>query len=164
MEPFKETQYFNQWWIKVILFIPLFEALAFLLNDYQKYAEVQQDSIVFLSFVSLIILFLFLCKLRVDVTEQGIQYAFFPFHIKPKVVLWKDVETAIIREYSPMGEYGGWGIRGAKSNKAYNVKGNIGLQLSLKSGKKLLIGTQQPTQLNQYLQYLKAKYQITAIQ
>jgi hypothetical protein len=34
---------------------------------------------------------------------------------------------------------------------AYNVKGNMGLQIELKSGKKILIGTQIKYQLNRVL-------------
>ncbi len=37
----------------------------------------------------------------------------------------------------------GWG----KSGSAFNVKGNIGLQLYLKNGKKVLFGTQRPDAL-----------------
>ena len=53
------------------------------------------------------------------------------------------------RTYSPMREYGGWGIRFGKSGKAYNIKGDEGLQLVFKNGKRLLIGSQKSQELAQ---------------
>ncbi|MES2389410.1 MAG: hypothetical protein V4543_15515, partial [Bacteroidota bacterium] len=55
---------------------------------------------------------------------------------------------AYIRTYSPMGEYGGWGIRyGINKGWLYNVSGNMGLQLELLDGKKVLIGTRKPDEI-----------------
>jgi len=163
MKIFKEIQTFSQWWIKVLLFIPLFEALAFLINDYQKYGEIQTDSIIFLAVVFIIILFIFSCTLSVEVNEHGIYYKFFPFHLKVKTLPWEEITDAYIRQYAPLREYGGWGIRGNSNNRAYNLKGGIGLQLELTNGKKLLIGIQQASQLNSILQQLKNNNHINAI-
>ena len=55
-----------------------------------------------------------------------------------------EIENVYPREYSPVAEYGGWGIRYGKSGSAYNMRGNRGIQLELKNGKEFLIGTQQP--------------------
>lgn len=55
------------------------------------------------------------------------------------------------RTYSPLGDYGGWGIRGLPGNLAYNVWGKAGLQLIFQSGNRLLLGTQQPQVLRQVL-------------
>ena len=35
--------------------------------------------------------------------------------------------------------------------KAFNIKGNMGLQLQFKDGKKLLIGTQKEEEIKQFL-------------
>lgn len=51
------------------------------------------------------------------------------------------------RTYSPLREYGGWGIRGFGSNRAYNVSGNHGVELVLKDGRKVLIGSQRADDL-----------------
>ena len=59
-------------------------------------------------------------------------------------------------------EYGGWGLKGGllwKKSKgiAINVSGNIGIQLELKNGKKLLIGTQKLQEAKQVLDTYKNK-------
>ncbi|MHC4187375.1 MAG: hypothetical protein ACYSRQ_04200 [Planctomycetota bacterium] len=61
----------------------------------------------------------------------------------------EDLKECYIRTYRPIKEYGGWGIRYGfgESGKAYNVKGNQGLQLVFENGKRLLIGTQKPKRL-----------------
>ncbi|SDL02555.1 hypothetical protein SAMN04487898_11451 [Pedobacter sp. ok626] len=70
---------------------------------------------------------------------------------------WDVIDKYYIRTYSPLGEYGGWGIRYSMSGQgmAYNVSGNKGLQLELNNGKKILIGTNNPTELEAALTKLK---------
>jgi hypothetical protein len=58
-----------------------------------------------------------------------------------------DISNATARTYRPVREYGGWGIRGWKSNRAYNISGDQGVQLVLTSGDRVLIGTQRPQEL-----------------
>jgi len=40
---------------------------------------------------------------------------------------------------------------GKKAGVAYNISGNMGLQLELKNGKKILLGTRKPTELEDVL-------------
>jgi hypothetical protein len=49
--------------------------------------------------------------------------------------------------YSPLGEYGGWGIRGMGENTALNARGNRGVRLTLADGRRVLIGSQRPEAL-----------------
>jgi hypothetical protein len=66
---------------------------------------------------------------------------------------WNEVQQCYIREYSPIFEYGGWGWRYSFSNgRAYNVSGKIGLQIVLKNGKRILIGTQKANKLKEYIE------------
>ena len=58
-----------------------------------------------------------------------------------------------VRQYSPIIEYGGWGLRFGIFGKgtAFNVSGNKGLQLEFINNKKLLIGTNKPDALTETL-------------
>ena len=90
-----------------------------------------------------------------EINQKSILYKFSPFHYKYYNIDWIQVDKAYIRTYKPLGEYGGWGIRYAfKNGKAYNVSGNIGLQLILKNGKKILFGTQKPEELKEIIDQL----------
>lgn len=98
-------------------------------------------------------------RLKTYINEEGIYVNQFPLTIKTSFYGWNDIEKAYVREYSPISEYGGYGIRyGAFSlkrkgainpmkEKAYIVSGRYGLQLELKNGKRVLIGTQNPEEV-----------------
>jgi hypothetical protein len=76
----------------------------------------------------------------------------FPFQFKYNEISWNDVLTIEVRKYKPIREYGGWGYRFSfKNGKAYNISGNMGLQIVLKNGDKILIGTQKPDELMEFL-------------
>jgi hypothetical protein len=91
------------------------------------------------------------------ISDDGIRYRFFPFHLKRHLIPWSDIRQAYVRTYKPIAEYGGWGIRGLFGDGAYNVKGNIGLQLELKNGKKLLLGTQYGEKIEELLAQRKTQ-------
>jgi hypothetical protein len=107
-------------------------------------------AILVLAVLSITSFLLFGSKLSVEVTNENLQFTFKPFINKTTKYFKSDIEKFEIREYKPIKEYGGWGIKqGIKSiGKAYNVRGNIGLQLYLKNGKKVLIGTQRGVAIN----------------
>ncbi len=108
------------------------------------------------SIIPMLVLFL-LWQLRLTYTidNVGITYRFFPL-TRSKHLPWTDVEAAYIRKYKPISEYGGWGLRSGfgSKNTAYNVAGNIGLQLILKNGKRFLLGTQSADELSAYMEEL----------
>ena len=86
-------------------------------------------------------------KLETEVRSDGLYVRFFPIHIHFKKFTAEDLSEYYARTYRPILEYGGWGIRFGKGGRAYNISGNKGAQLVLKSGKRLLIGSQRPDEL-----------------
>ena len=70
-----------------------------------------------------------------------------PFHLGRRRFAFDDIASCEARTYRPLLEYGGWGIRWGPSGRAYNVKGNRGVQLVLSSGKRLLVGSQKAEEL-----------------
>lgn len=105
--------------------------------------------------ISLICVFLSLVRLNTKIDNQGIQFRFYPLHIKWQTISWDKVESAEIRSFSPLKEYGGWGLRYNKLGKAYTIKGNQGLQLHLKDGKNILIGSNRAEELEIILKTFK---------
>lgn len=87
-------------------------------------------------------LFLHFSKLttRWDGTILSIQFR--PFHYKSVMIEGKDIISAEICQYNPIRQFGGWGIRSSrKHGKAYSVYGTTGIQLHLRNGQKVLVGT-----------------------
>lgn len=104
--------------------------------------------VVFMIILPVAVAILFLVvRLETEVRSDGLYVRLFPFHIRYKKFTTEDLSECCARTYRPILEYGGWGIRYGKNGKAYNVSGNQGVQLVLKTGKPLLIGSQKPDEL-----------------
>ena len=146
MTDFKETQRFTQWWLWLIL-IGTWGSII-----YAFVQEPPQTNVAYwvtgLIAIGLPILF-WQMRLTTRVSSDGIRVRFVPFHFKEQFYPWDSIESAQVRTYSPLREYGGWGIKYGFNGqgKVYNVSGNHGLQLIFKSGEKLLIGTQKPEEI-----------------
>lgn len=100
----------------------------------------------------LVTLILVFAKLQTRLDATALYLRFFPFHLSYKKIDFDAIAAVYARTYQPLGEFGGWGIRWGRSGKAYNVSGNRGIQLLLKNGKKILIGSQRADELASLLQ------------
>jgi hypothetical protein len=136
---FKEVQHFRQLWlILLVLFstVPAIVIVAFVPDEEEIWVK-----LVVISILILTLAMIFIIRLETEITKEGIRYKFWPFHPKPRMIRYEDIKKIEVRKYEPLSEYGGWGIKGTSKNRAYNVSGTIGIQIELKSGKKLLLGT-----------------------
>ena len=153
MNKFTESQRFNQWWLWAIIILAVLAPFLVFFFKMGGHASANPAINVFeVVIVFCVLLLVRLCHLTTTIDETGIYYRFFPFHFKTKKVGWGEIERAYVRKYSPIGEFGGWGYRiSFNGGTAYNIAGNIGLQIVFVSGKKLLIGTQQATAVSEVL-------------
>ena len=157
---YRETQKFRQWWLWLLLLLPI--AIFFyqwIAPIFQTDANNSGNLSISLSIPTthwwgillylLVLLFFLFSKLKTNITAEEIQLKhllFFKTSFK-----WAAIETAEIVTYG----FVGYGIRlSIKYGTVYNVKGNQGLQITLKNGKKYLIGTQQPTKVNEVIEKL----------
>ena len=84
-------------------------------------------------------------KMITEVKNDAIHIRFSP--LIRKVIPFSEIATGAARQYSPIKEYGGWGVRYGTKGMAYNVSGDQGVQLELTNGKRLLIGSQRSEEL-----------------
>lgn len=84
-------------------------------------------------------------RLIVEVRDDYLLVRYYP--LTSRKVLYSDIKQVEARTYSPLREYGGWGIRGWGNKRAYNVSGNKGVELELQDGQKIMIGSQKPEEL-----------------
>ena len=156
MKVFNEEQQFRQLWLMVLLGFSLLVPVGLIINEYIKDNTSMTNNEFLGSLIGIIasVLLIFIFKLSTRIDEKGIHYQFFPFHFSMKTLLWSEITKAEVRTYDPIGEYGGWGLRysfNKKKGNAVNVSGDIGIQLTLKNGKKLLIGTQKKEAVSRVL-------------
>ncbi|MEI7978560.1 MAG: hypothetical protein WCI53_06925 [Bacteroidota bacterium] len=144
---FIESQKVKQAWIIVLMItVTIFS----IINYVQMLATFSSIAPLIIIFVANLILIAL--KLNTKINKQGIYFQLFPFQFKYNEISWNDVLTIEVRKYKPIREYGGWGYRFSfKNGKAYNISGNMGLQIVLKNGDKILIGTQKPDELMEFL-------------
>jgi hypothetical protein len=158
-----ESQRFRQWWLWLIVVIAASLPVIILAVEHildkslSDHPTTLREVLITTAFSAVGLLLVASMKLETRINGAGVHYRFVPFHFSYQSILWEEVAEAYIREYSPLREYGGWGIRYGlgKSGRAYNVSGNMGLQLVLRSGKRVLIGTRQPEQIQEILHKLK---------
>ncbi len=101
---------------------------------------------MFIMMVGLTILF-YKMRLLTQVKPDGIYIKYPPFVNKERMISKAEISSFEIRKYNARREYKGHGVKRGRSIKnagmAYTVSGNMGLQIYLKNGKKILIGTQR---------------------
>ena len=144
---FEENQKFTQWWLWVIL-------LSFPIISVGPFDD-NEINIYYVLIGLLIPCFFFLLQLRVKVSAEGLHYQFFPFHIKSHTIKLEDIEKFKAMEYSPLKEYGGWGIKYGCKGKSYNVSGNKGVKIFLKNGLNIMFGSQKHNELAKALKQVK---------
>ncbi len=58
-----------------------------------------------------------------------------------------DITSADLHNFSPLKDFGGYGIRFNKEMKAYFLKGDCGVKITTRAGKKYLVGSDHPERL-----------------
>ena len=110
--------------------------IGLIIKEYTSH-ESTMSTVEFVIIIFSMLLFalpIFFMKLKTRIDEYGIHYQFIPFHRSTKTIAWNEINNIYVRDYDPIGEYGGWGLKagwGKKRGKAINVAGSIGIQLEL---------------------------------
>ncbi len=90
---------------------------------------------------------LVLPQLTIEVRPGEVTAQLWPFQLSPERIDLAGAASHVERTYDPVGEFGGWGIRGRGPSRAYNARGTRGVQLQFYDGTQLLLGSQQPAAL-----------------
>ncbi len=149
----REVQHFRQLWLWLMIVIVPIACLISILDVivFDKCSDPASASIIATLIIGIILgigipWLMYVTNLTTEVRTDGIYIRYFPFHRSFRKVS-QEITRCEIRKYNPIKEYGGWGIRGFKSDRAYNVSGDMGIQLTYSDGNKLLIGTHRPDEL-----------------
>jgi len=157
---FREVQKFRQPWVIILLVlwsVVMLGALGYALcRQYREHADFQAVlsnwrlvgfTVVIVLAVVLTNWLLLRAKLVTEVADDGLRLTLF-LSFARRTIRYADIADCQARTYRPLLEYGGWGVRYSwRHGRAYNVSGNRGVQLVLKDGQRLLIGSQQADEL-----------------
>jgi len=91
-------------------------------------------------------------QLRTEVTTEGVEIRWGFLDIIKKKILFVEIQSSEAVTYSPLMEFGGWGIRmGGKKKRAWTVRGNRALLLRLKDGTRFYLGSDNPERILQWV-------------
>lgn len=148
---FTEIQKFSKWWHYLIASFPLIIiSLMFILVqfDFVKTKNQEKEPFIFLSIIAFLVLvfiwFIFL-KLKTLINQNGIYINYFGIPFCKRTITWEEIESISVIKYSPLYDYGGWGVRYSLTGNGwcYNVAGDYGIKIIRSNSKPFLIGTQQ---------------------
>ena len=150
---FREVQKIGGFWAGVIVFLlvplPTWTFIQQIILEEPVGNNPAPDWAVWLIFLFVgmaLPLFILSFRLEAEVRDDGILIRFLP--VKTRSVPYGDILNCRVRTYRPIREYGGWGIKwGPKAGWSYTLSGNQGVQLELKEGKRLLIGSYRAEEL-----------------
>jgi len=149
---YTEKQKFNQKWISILINSTCFISIIISIIIYVN----AEGALTLIALIPLItgVLPYFLFKkmeLILVIDDKKINYRFYPFHNKNKEIRKSDIQEIRVGTYNPIADYGGWGIRFGSKGKAYTVSGSYGIQIKLNNNKNILIGTNNPDEVYNYL-------------
>ncbi|MEW6195359.1 MAG: hypothetical protein AB1521_09400 [Bacteroidota bacterium] len=98
----------------------------------------------------------FVIKLTVKVDEQKIFVKFYP--LMKKEFLLSEIESFEIKEFNPVIDFGGWGLRYSIRwrTTGYIMKGKVGVHIHFKNKKNILIGSQRANELYNIIKKAKS--------
>ncbi len=89
-----------------------------------------------------------LFRMKTEVGDGAVTVTFGWIPTYRRRIALADILSAEPIQYNPIRDFGGWGIRGIPVS-GLNARGNLGVQLKLRDGRGLMIGSQVPTELAQ---------------
>ncbi len=151
---FKETQTYRGTWIMYLIVLVEIPTLILLLTLFFK-EENKTEMGIALGLVTITMAFIFLLlfnlKLETRIDQFGISFRYFPFINSWRKYPFDQIKKLEVINYSPITDYGGWGLKGNSTTKAYSILGDQGLLLDVGEKKKIMIGTMKAKELEQFL-------------
>jgi hypothetical protein len=159
---YSEIQRFRQprlWSILITVWISVIGTFGFVVNrqlvqDISNGNSSLNDSglkaalIFAIVLVTALIVLFAKAKLSTQIDKKFISFRFYPLHRSYRKIAWNSVAKCEVVTYQPVSQYGGWGIRAGKNGKVFSVSGNRGLQIVLRTGERILIGTTKANELS----------------
>ncbi|WP_026950877.1 hypothetical protein [Algoriphagus mannitolivorans] len=152
---FKEVQTYRGTWLMYLILIIELPMLIVVGTVIWTSKPDSQEAIWVIPMIFLIMgsifMFLMWIKLETRIDSSTIKYRYVPFFSKWKSIQKNDVKSIEVITYSPISDYGGWGLKGNSTTKAYSVLGDQGLLIDTGEKKKIMLGTQKAKELKTFI-------------
>jgi hypothetical protein len=150
---YREEQSFRQWWVWLLVVAAAAPAWWIFVQQIILGCPLGESppadwsaSVVWVAVGLGLPLLFWSIKLTTEVTADQLVIRYRP--LTRRIISLADIQEATVRTYRPVAEYGGWGLKGwSRRNIAYNVSGRQGVQLVLRDGRRIMLGSQSPEEL-----------------
>jgi hypothetical protein len=95
--------------------------------------------------------------LEAEIHQDGIRVRWGPFGLIQKFLPFETITKAEAVTYSPLMEFGGWGIRFRGKKRAWTVRGNRAVRMELTSGKIFYLGSDRPERIAEWIRRTERK-------
>ena len=142
---FHEEQTFSRWLAWGIVAVAGIPAAAAAIEWLFRPGVLLPSLVAILIFLPIAAI-LFLARLVVDVDGDGIDVS---FHLlwPTRHINLDEVQRARATQYSPLGAYGGWGVRLSWNGWAFTAGGSEGVLVETTGGKRIMIGSRRAKEL-----------------
>ena len=96
--------------------------------------------------------------LEIEVLSLEVRATFGRLKLFRKTIPLDRIRRVEAVRYSPLTEFGGWGIRVRPGRRAWTVRGNQAVRLTLDEGPTLYLGTPNPQRLRERIEWAVALY------
>lgn len=151
----EEKTAYREWtpwppWVAVVYWVAIMAVVAPLLLGYDTDLGTVTRGLIALGVVTVAAgLARIIGGLTVLVQETRL-YLFLGSHpLVKRTVPFAEILDLRCTEYSPLGEFGGWGVRGFGKKKAWTARGNQAVVLTLTEDRELYIGSDHPQRLEE---------------
>ena len=157
---FKEKQRCKKNKIAFLGFLTFIASIFFLqllLQTPHEKTGILLGAIISVGYLAGITFYLWRLQLKTEVNNKKIKFKYSPLHskkhsIKPnEIAHYKVVETPFLAKLS------GWNVQFNTKEHVYSLSGRTGLELTLKDGQHIFIGSQKPAILKEALDSLLQK-------
>lgn len=158
MKVFTEEQRFKSWIIILIIVLAVGTIIPFFIHRDNFFTTSSENSVSLILpavIAILSIVYIISIKLKTKIDEQGIHYQFFPNQLNEKLIVWDKIEKCDLIKYNSFRKFGGYGYKRnlfGKKSISMNLGSKFGIQLILKNGRKIIIGTQKEPDAKRVIQ------------
>ena len=168
---FHETQQIWQWWIwLVVIILDIYFFIGFHVSGLLHLTLFWQTALTrdFYGIGTLILIILirwYVGKMELSITPRGVALRFYPFRTEWQVFPLGAYPSYPNWRFSAIREFSGWGVRlkSVGHGIAYLFGGCRRLELILRNDATVLISTQRPMEMMQFLRAIFAKYLMSDI-
>lgn len=153
---FEETQRMTQWWLWGLVLILALSVWGLMIRAVVLRQPLDSEEPLWATAIPFVLVgiglpvLMFATRMTTQVSDEAVIIRYRPF--TTVTIPHTDIERFEARHYNPILEYGGWGLRGWGSKRAYNVSGSQGVELFLTDGRRIMVGSQRPDELAAALQ------------